>query len=138
MSQNNKLDEKNGFGNYTFGTAASSYKNLSLELDEGNTKLYSSPKDEILVEGVELENISVTFIKDKLSSIVFQTKNSTGSKLLQTLKELYGEPTKVNLAKGTQEWASTKVQLLYESAKTSKDASISVYSKEIVKKKGTK
>ncbi|MCE3226817.1 MAG: hypothetical protein K0S32_1368 [Bacteroidetes bacterium] len=134
VSQTSKLDEKNGFGNYTFGTAPAAYKNLVLELDEGNTKLYTSPKTAITVEGVEVDNVNVTFVKDKLSSIVFNTKNSTGGKLLQTLKQLYGEP-KVNSAKGIYEWVSSKVQLLYEAGRSSADAAVSIYSRDTLKKK---
>jgi hypothetical protein len=89
------------------------------------------PKEAISVDGVELDNINITFIKDKLSSIVFQTRNSTGTKLLQTLKQQYGEPVKANAAKGVYEWVSPKVRLLYEAAKASKDASVSVYSKKL-------
>jgi hypothetical protein len=135
-AQNSKLDDKNGFDNYKFGTAPGEYKNLALEIDEGNVKLFSLEKCSIKLNDVEFQNVNITFVKNKLSAISLRSKNSGGIKLLQVLKENYGEPNKSNAAKGSYEWLSAKVELLYEKQGSSKEATISFSSKDIYNNKG--
>ncbi len=130
----NKLDDKNGFDTYIFGSPPNEYKNLSLEIDEGNVKLYTLTPCAIKMSEIEFQNVNITFIKNKLSAISLQSKNTTGIKLLQILKETYGEPTKSNPTKGNYEWLSAKVELLYEKHPSAKEATISFSSKEIYKK----
>lgn len=131
LSQTGTLSELKGFKNYTFGTTPDAYKNLTLEIEEGNTKLYSL-NEPGLVDGVELEYVRVTFTKNKLSDISIQSKNSTGARLLQNLKDSYGEPTRINKSKKNYEWLNSKVQLLYESNKSGSDATVSFSSKKTV------
>lgn len=125
---NNKLDEDNGFGNYIFGTSPDSYKNLYIEIEEGTSKLFSSDNSAIKISGVEFEYIRVTFLKNKLAALMFQTKHSTATALLKFLEGTYGKPKKV---KQNLEWEGQKVHLLYEPDNINKDAIISLYSKEI-------
>ena len=129
------LYEKNGFKTYVFGSSPNQYNNLVLEIDEGNTKLYSLDQSNINHDGAEFEYIRVTFCKDKLSAISLQTKNSTGQKFLTSLKENYGEPVKSNKQKENYEWLSSKCQLVYEKNARSNDATISFYAKTICKNK---
>lgn len=128
----NKLDES-AFEEYKFGTSPSEYKNLTLELDEGNSKLYSTTSPLLQINDVQVENFNLTFNKNKLSGIRFNTKNSTGTKLFETLKQKYGEPKKNNSTKGSFEWTGTKIQVVFETKPGSNDAVISVYGKEILK-----
>ncbi|MDP1799987.1 MAG: hypothetical protein Q8L81_01450 [Bacteroidota bacterium] len=134
FTQNNTLEGQNGFKNYVFGTSPNELKNLTLEIDEDNTKLYSLPEDNIKIEGVEFEYIRVTFSKNKLSTISVQTKNATGPKFLEVLKENYGEP-KLNAARKSFEWASSNMLVIYEKNNSGKDASISFYGKKILESK---
>ena len=134
ISQNNKLDTKNGFDAFIFGSTPGEYKNLALEIDEGNVKLFSAPKYPLKISEIEFQNINITFVKNKLSCISMQSKNSNGTKLLQVLKETYGEPNKSVPSKGSYEWLSTKVELVYEKSLSSSEATISFSSKEIYKK----
>jgi len=135
LAQGNKLNDKNGFKNYVFGTSPKDYQNLVLEIDEGNTKLYSIDQSTITHDGAEFEYLRVTFCKDKLSAISLQTKNSTGQKFLEILKENYGEPGKANKQKENYEWLSNKCQLIFEKNACSNDATISFYAKTICKNK---
>jgi hypothetical protein len=134
LAQTNKLDETNGFNNYVFGSSPTQHQNLTLEIDEGNTKLYTQ-QNPVKLNGVEFEYVRVTFCRNKLSAITFQTKNSTGLKFLNTLKENYGEPNTSNQFPENYEWLSKKVELFYEKDGSNKDAVISFYSKEIYKNK---
>ncbi len=134
FTQNNTLEGQNGFKNYIFGISPNELKNLTLEIDEDNTKLYSLPEDNIKIDDVEFEYIRVTFSKNKLSTISIQTKNATGSKFLQVLKENYGEP-KLNVAKKSSEWISSDMLVIFEKNNSGKDASISFYSKKILESK---
>jgi hypothetical protein len=129
MTQINELVNKNGFKSFVFGDAPNNYKNLMLEIDENNTKLYSSPEENVKINGVELEFVRVTFLKNKLSAISVQTKNSTGSNLLNLLKQDYGEPSKINYSKKVYEWVLQGMKVIYEKNNTNKDAVISFYSK---------
>ena len=133
LSQTNtKLYSAKGFKNYVFGSSPESYKNLTLEIEEGNTKLYSLNEPGLVIDGVELEYLRVTFTKNKLSDISIQSKNSTGTRLLQNLRENYGEPTRVAKSKKTYEWLNDKLQLLYECNMTGSDATVSFSSKKTV------
>src|SRR5688572_4053195 len=109
--QNSKLDEKNGFKQFQFGTSPSEYKNISIEIDEGDSKLYSVT-GALVIDGVEYEYIRLTFTKNKLSAISMQTKNSNGQKFFQTLKASYGEPKLVQKLKH-YEWKGNNVQLVF-------------------------
>jgi hypothetical protein len=112
IAQVTKLDEKNGFMQYKFGSAPSEYKNLSIEIDEGDTKLYSVPGSSIVIDGIDYDYIRITFTKNKLTAISMRTKNSNGQKLFTDLKTLYGEPKLVQKLKH-YEWKGNKVQLVF-------------------------
>src|ERR1035437_10315913 len=133
LAQNNKLDKKSGFANYFFGTSPNEYKNLMLELEEGNSTLYSLEQSPIRIDGIEFEYVRVTFYHNKLSVISLRTKNSMGAKFLQAIKENYGEPTKSNSKNETYEWNSNKIQLVFANNVFNKDAVIDFYYKETSK-----
>ncbi len=122
---NNNLDESNGFENFKFGSSQANYKNLTVEIDEGNIKLFSVAPEEIKIQGIEFENVRLTFIKNKLSAIALTTKNSTGKAFLDLLKSKYGIP---KTFKQNYEWSGKKVLLIYESYDTGTDAVINFYS----------
>jgi hypothetical protein len=127
---NDKLDKKNGLGIYTFGTPSSSYQDLQLEFQEGNSILYTSTEDYINVVGVEFDYIRLTFLKNKLAAINIGTKKGGATKLFQFLTENFGTPAKVNKS---FEWNGTKVHLLYGKTADGKEAVASLYSKELYK-----
>lgn len=121
---NNKLDESNGFENFKFGTSFSDYKNLNIEIDEGNIKMFSVIPAEVNIKGIEFESIRLTFIKNHLTAIALTTKNSTGKAFLELLKLKYGAPKTV---KHNYEWSGKKVLLIYETYDTGKDAAVNFY-----------
>lgn len=121
---NNNLDESNGFENFKFGSSQANYKNLSIEIDEGNIKLFSVSPNEINIKGIEFENVRLTFIKNKLNAIALTTKNSTGKAFLDLLKSKYGAP---KTYKQNCEWSGKKVLLIYEPYDSRTDAVINFY-----------
>lgn len=126
-SVNQELDKANGFENFKFGTSPAEYKNLTIEIDEGTTKLYSLntlPQ----INGAQLEYVRLTFCKNRLSAISIATKNSSASKFMHYLLDNFG-PAKT--VKSNSEWYSQKVHLIYEPS--GKDAIINYYSNEICK-----
>jgi len=125
---NDKLDEKNGFDNYIFGTSPMAYNNLVFEIEEDQTKLYSCSNITTKISGVEFEYIRITFYKDKLCAIAIQTRNATGTNLLKFLTEKYGKP---KVSKIGYEWVGNKVQLTFESFNSGKDAMASFSNKVI-------
>lgn len=134
LSQNNKLDQQNGFNVYIFETPPSNYRDLMIEIDEGNTKLYSLDKDPIVIAGVNFEYLRITFFKNKLSAIAMQTRGGNGARFLQSLKEAYGQPTKPKPDKEHYEWISSRLHLIYDQNPSGKDATISFYNKALYKK----
>lgn len=134
FSQGNKLDQQNGFNVYIFETPPNGYKDLTLEIDEGNVKLYSLDKDPIIIASVEFEYVHISFFKNKLSAIAMRTKNGNGARFLQSLKEAYGQPIKPKANKENYEWSTAKLQLIYEINPSGKDATISFYNKTLYKK----
>lgn len=120
VSQNSKMDEKNGFDQFKFGSSPSEYKNLTIEIDEGNSKLYSV-SGSLIIDGIEYEYIRLTFTKNKLSAISMQTKNANGQKLFQTLKASYGEPKLVPKLKH-YEWKGNTIQIVYANLPNSEGA----------------
>jgi hypothetical protein len=131
ISQNSKLDERKGFKNYIFGSAPETYKNITLEVKEGNTQLYSIHDSAIIIDGFELEYLRLTFFKNKLSVISFQTKNHSGDKMLENLKQDYGDPAKKDPAKEKYIWKGNKLHLVYEGHSRNHDATVSFYNDAI-------
>ena len=128
-STNEDLDKANGFEKFIFGTPPANYQNLSLEIDEGNTKLYSvnvMPQ----INGAELNYVRLTFCKNQLSAISIATKNSSAPKFMHYLLDNFGPPATV---KGNSEWKSKKVHLIYEPS-GGNNAIVSYYSNEVCKK----
>lgn len=122
---NNKLDESNGFENFKFGSSQADYKNLSIEIDEGNIKLFSVSSDQININGIQFDNVRLTFLKNKLNAIALTTRNSTGKAFLELLKAKYGTP---KTFKENCEWSGKKVVLIYEPYDAGTDAVVNFYS----------
>lgn len=129
ITQNFKFEKNNGFKQFVFGTSPAEYKNLTLEIDEGNLKLYSLNQAG-KIDGIEFEYIHLTFCKNKLSAISLKTKNLTGEKLLRSLIEENGAPTKSLPQNDKYEWANKKVQLLFDSS-NGKDAAMDLYNNKL-------
>lgn len=121
---NGKLNECNGFEKFVFGTSKESYKNLNLELEEGNSRLYEAEPGDIHTNGVQFDFIRLTFTNNRLSAIALSTKNATAAAFLKCL------PTgMVPLAKVKKhfEWLGKQVRIVYEPYTGNKDASIDFY-----------
>jgi hypothetical protein len=121
---------KAGFDKFVFGSAPSDYKDIQLEIDEGNTKLYTA-KASTPLSGVDFDAVNLTFNSNKLTSVAVKTRNGTGANFLNALKNSYGTPLKSNPAKGVYEWKDDKINLVYEKYSNSQDASASFYSVEL-------
>jgi hypothetical protein len=127
-SQNQKLDAVNGYSYFKFGSSPKDYKDLIVEIDEGNTRLYSLDKPIINIDGIEFEYVHLTFLNNKLATISMQAKNLSAHKMLQFLKETYGDP-KINPKNKACEWKGASVDLMFNNTKNV--AVIDFYSKKI-------
>lgn len=123
---NEKLDKCNGIGNYIFGAPKNQFKNITLEFEQGNAQLYTVNENPSIINGVELDYLRISFIKNKLSAISISTKNSTGAVFFKYLKEKYGAPVK---NKNQFEWSGKHANITLELYNKNKDASIDFYSK---------
>lgn len=120
-------DNSSGFEGFRFGTPKEAYRNLTLEVEEGNSRLYTMSPNEIKIEGVQFESIRLTFINNKLSVIALSTKNATGQTFLNFLKDQYGNP--VNNKRNQYCWKKTDMNIVFELSKNKKDAYIDFYGK---------
>jgi hypothetical protein len=120
-------DNSSGFEGFRFGTPKEAYRNLTLEVEEGNSRLYTVSPNEIKIDGVQLESIRLTFINNKLSVIALSTKNATGLACLSFLREQYGNP--VNNKRNQYCWKKTDMNIVFELSKNKKDAYIDFYGK---------
>ncbi len=120
------IEKCHGFENYTFGSSKQLYKNLSIEIDEGNSQLYNVNVNEVKMAGVQLDYLRVTFIKNKLTDISLSTKNNTGAAFFNFLKDNYGSPKKF---KNRFEWLGKNVHIVFELFDNNKDAYVDYYSK---------
>jgi hypothetical protein len=125
---------KAGFDKFIFGSSPSDYKDIKLEIDEGNTKLYIS-KSRPAVSGVDFDEIQLTFNSNRLTSVTVKTLNGTGGNFLKALKNSYGTPAKSNPSRGVYEWKDDKISLIFQKNADSQDASVSFYSVGDAKKK---
>ena len=123
---NEKLDRCNGIENYIFGTSKDQFKNITLEIEQGNAQLYTVNSSTISISGVQLDYIGISFIKNKLSAIAVSTKNATGSIFFKYLKDNYGPPVKT---KNQFEWRGKHITIVFQLYKNNKDAAIDFYSK---------
>jgi len=120
-----KLDECSGIGSFTFGAPKEQYKNMTLEIEQGNSQLYTADSGALKVEGVQFDYLGVSFIKNKLSAISVSTKNSTGAAFFKFLKDNYGAPIK---NKNMFEWRGMHITIVLELYKNNKDATVDFYS----------
>lgn len=123
---NENLDSCNGIDNYIFGASKDSFKNMSLEFEEGNSQLYTLNSDAIKISGVQFDFIRITFIKNKLSAISLSTKGDTRAAFFKYLKDKYGAPIK---NKNRFEWNGKLVKIVFEFYNNSKDAAVDFYKK---------
>ncbi len=123
---NDKLEKCNGFEQFIFGTGKESYKNLILEIEEGNAQLYSASSNAIKMHNIQFDYIRVSFIRNKLSNIELATKNATSVAFFKFLKDTYGTPVKNHK---NFEWAGKNITIVYEPYLNSKDAIIAFCSK---------
>jgi hypothetical protein len=116
IAQNNKFDD------YIFGSSITEYKNITLEIEEGNTLLYSTDKG---IRDVEVNEVNLTFTKNKLTGISIRTKNASAEKLLSKLKGIYGEPTSEKASR--YEWRIENLVATFEKDKSGKEAWSTIY-----------
>lgn len=122
---NDKLDKCSGIANFVFGAPKDQFKNMTLEMEQGNSQLYTIDSGALKINGVQLDYLRVSFIKNKLSAVSVSTKNSTGAAFFKYLKENYGAPIKT---KNLFEWRGKNITIVLELYKNNKDAAIDFYS----------
>ncbi|MES2566412.1 MAG: hypothetical protein V4565_06070 [Bacteroidota bacterium] len=123
---NEPLDKCNGIDHFVFGSAKEQFKNLSLELEHGNAQLYTTDSKTLNIAGVQINELRLSFIKNKLSAVSLTTKNGSGVIILNYLKGRYGIPLK---NKNQLEWSGKHVLITCELYKNHKEATVDFYSK---------
>jgi hypothetical protein len=99
---------------------------MTLEFEQGNSQLYTVDAGALKLDGVHLDYLRLSFIKNKLSAISMSTKNSSGAAFFKFLKDNYGAPAK---KKNVFEWNGKHITVVFELYKNNKDAAIDFYSK---------
>ena len=132
-----KLDEKNGFKEITLNAFHQDVKKY-LEEDPSDvnevekTAVYKVTDESFYTVGEsEISNVEVHFFKDKVSSIILETKGLQNSKaLLKALTMAYGNGEKRNTYIEEYHWEGKKVQMSYKMNGTSKNTVITIFSKD--------
>lgn len=122
---NEELDKCKGIESFIFGTPKEHFKNITLEIEQGTAQLYTINSDALKINGVQIDNIGISFIRNKLTAISISTKNGTGSAFFKYLKNKYGAPIKT---KNQFDWSGKHVNIILELS-NNKDAVIDFYSK---------
>lgn len=129
-----KLDEKNGFRNYIFGTNISQYPDLKEIADEEG--YYTSLIDTLKIGDYDLKRIAYSFYKDKLTEIVIETEGYLNSRgFLSILQKAYGSGYKPNRYMEKYAWLGKKVKMMYQENSITNDATVLIFSVELSKLK---
>jgi hypothetical protein len=131
-----KLDEKYGFREAKLESDVSAFTDLVL-LEEGvNEKLYRRSSDELKVGQNDLKSIVYAFYKDKLATILIETKGLINSRaLLLTVQEQYGKGYQPNSYIKTYHWKGNKAAMIYDENSASGDARLLLMSKPVSEQK---
>lgn len=119
------LDAKNGFRDYRFDDTIDKFKNLKKQIDYGDDKSYVSTDENLKIGDAQLSDISYSFYKDKLYSVLIQTKGSINSgKVKAAFQAQYGPGFQRNRFAETYFWFGNKVTLYYDENAITHDAAI--------------
>ncbi len=115
-----------GFGGLEFGTSPKQHKNLSLEIWEGETALYSLTR-ELTVAANKVRDVRLTFTKNKLSVISGVAGKKGREAIIAELQDNFGK-LRFSKVKNFEEWQNNKVKIVIEPAHAD-NIMISVYNK---------
>src|SRR3954462_8806891 len=82
----------NGYGQFKFGTSPQEYKNLDIEIEEGNLKVFTVNDNSVHIDGVEILYTRVTFNRNKLAAVYITTGGKTGPKIYEYMVNQFGKP----------------------------------------------
>ncbi|MDQ2794651.1 MAG: hypothetical protein M3Y12_11700 [Bacteroidota bacterium] len=116
------IDLKNGFRTYHFGDQFAAFTDLKFDFDIASLGLayYSKKpgKENLKIGEVKLKELTYCFYKKKLYSVNFSTTDPGGAdKLLASLTDLYGKPTKKAAPEGAvYEWHGQQAAASFKKA----------------------
>lgn len=128
-AQSQKLDEKNGFRDLTFGQEVTKIQELTLLRTIGNHTWYTRTTDKLAVGEALLTSIWYRFYKNKLYAIEIIAPLLSNRPLLKQLQAAYGgdhDYTMYNL--DSWEIDSNKVNLMYREDKASQNTKVEIWS----------
>jgi hypothetical protein len=83
------LDFKNGFRDVTFGDPPTS--DMVLKEDAGDAKYYIRPRDDLSLDGAQLQSIAYGYYKGRCKWLVLATKGLVNSHaILEVVRQTYG------------------------------------------------
>jgi hypothetical protein len=122
-----KLDREYGFRGIMLESKLSSFNNMKLIQDEGNTKYYIRSTDELNINGIEVYSIKYCFYKNKLMMISITTNGLNNSQgLLDILQDQYGESPKSK--SGSYFIMGEKVKLSFAKNPNTQEAKLKIMS----------
>jgi len=135
-SAKSALDDKNGFRTYHFGDDISKYSSFVKREQDGDTKYYTQPNENLKIGDATLKSISYGFYKGKLYNIFIQTSGVLDSrKVLDALTAQYGAGYQSNKYIERYYWFGNVVILSYDENSITKAANIIFSSKAISEQK---
>jgi hypothetical protein len=123
------VDKDNGLPNAQLGAPLSSFKNMKLEKEYPNFKVYKRTSDKLIVGDVNVSEISYRFANDTLFAIGIIVKDmQAAQKLRQYGKSHYG-PGEDGTRLNSCSWRGKKAQAMYMEDPQKSDATLSIGSK---------
>jgi hypothetical protein len=115
------LDSKNGFRDLTFGDPPTN--SMVLKDEAGEKKYYTRPEDDLSIGGARADQVIYGFAKNRLSTILIQTKGLTNSRaLLEVLRHAYGPGSQSDPSLPRYTWRGSRVSVSYNENTRTHDA----------------
>jgi hypothetical protein len=112
------LDFKNSFRDLKFGDRPTN--SMVLKDDAGDKKYYTRPEDDLSMGGARVDQVIYGFSKDRLSTILIQTKGLSNSRaVLEVLRRTYGPGSQPDPSLPRYSWRGSQMSVSYnENART--------------------
>jgi hypothetical protein len=125
------LDFKNGFRDLKFGDPPAA--DMVLKEDSGDSKFYVRPQDELGIGGATVNRIAYGFYKERLSSILIETKGLTNSRgLLDVLRQAYGIGEQPNRFMNSYTWRGSRAIVSYDENSITHNATVWFFSAPLI------
>jgi hypothetical protein len=111
---------------------------IVLKEDGGDKKFYMRPRDNLLIGGAHMNQLTYGFYKNRMQSVMMKTKGIIDSRaLLEVLRQAYGQAFQPNQFMEGYQWTGSKVILRYDENPITRDADVWFFSRPLLAEEKT-